>query len=51
MPNEMIRSCIRTISDGVDTGIRILGVEFTNIERPKYNDGTPYSKYCRVMKY
>ncbi len=39
MPNEMINPVLG-LTDGVDTGIRILGVEFTNIERPKYNDGT-----------
>ena len=39
MPNEMVNP-ILALTDGVDSGIRILGVEFTNIERPKYNDGT-----------
>jgi len=39
MPNEMLGSQLH-LTDGNDTGIRILGVEFSNIERPKFNDGT-----------
>ena len=40
MPNEMIDP-ILGLSDGTDTGIYILGVEFANIKRPVYNDGSP----------
>ena len=40
MPSEMIDPLL-TISDNNDSGIRILGVEFSNIKRPLYNDGTP----------
>ena len=29
------------LTDGTDTGIYILGVEFSNIKRPVYNDGSP----------
>ena len=39
MPNEMIDP-ILSITDNNDSGIRILGVEFSNIKRPVFNDGT-----------
>ena len=42
MPNEMIDP-ILSISDNNDSGIRILGVEFSNIKRPVFNDGTVIS--------
>jgi len=40
MPNEMINPVLG-LTDGTDTGIYILGVEFSNIKRPVYNDGSP----------
>ena len=40
MPNEMIDP-ILSITDNQDSGLRILGVEFSNIKRPVFNDGTP----------
>ncbi len=40
MPNETINNVL-SISDNNDSGIRVLGVEFSNIKRPVFNDGTP----------
>tara|TARA_R110002012_G_scaffold72117_2_gene184540 strand:+ start:8672 stop:15175 length:6504 start_codon:yes stop_codon:yes gene_type:complete len=40
MPSEMIDP-ILSISDNNDSGLHILGVEFSNIKRPMFNDGTP----------
>jgi hypothetical protein len=42
MPSEVIGgpNSPLHITDNTDSGIRILGVEFGNIERPKYNDGS-----------
>ena len=39
MPSEAVHE-ILSITDNVDTGLRILGVEFSNIKRPVFNDGT-----------
>ena len=39
MPTEELASELE-LSSGVGLNIRILGVEFSNIERPKFNDGT-----------